>query len=74
MKVGSNCPKKNTYVKNGAVTVRASGREKVVVVGLTVGAGISFEEVSGSQFLQTVGACEMFRVPSFAWKWKAMKW
>lgn len=57
---------RHAFIKDGAIAVRTSGGEQVVIVGFTVGAGISFEEVSGSQFLITVGANEMFRMPGFS--------
>lgn len=54
------------FVENGAVAVGATGREKIVIVGLAVGLTLPLEEVPRSQLLVAVGAREVFRVPRFS--------
>lgn len=57
---------KKSYVEDGPVAVGASGREEVVVVGLTVGTPVPLEEVARAQLLRAVGAGEVLRMPGAA--------
>lgn len=56
----------STHVENSTVAVSTSGTEQIMVVWLAVWMTITFEEVSGAQFLVAVVASEVLRMPGLA--------
>lgn len=54
------------FIQNGAITVRATWTKQIMIVGLAIWKTVAFKEITCTQFLATMIAGEMLRMPCLA--------
>lgn len=57
---------RHAFIQDGTITVRTTWTKQIMIVGLTVGETITFEEVACTQLLATMIASEVLRMPCLA--------